>query len=182
MFSTSWIHPPTLLRLDSILSQDPLPYTKNTIISHPEVVVYGFDRYIGWEPNLCLDENGAILPPSPVQTKTQNPFGNPDQKTRTTVSLGSLLVSMVVFAAISLLLMFAARVPAIANSINDLLGISRSATEGKPDRSTHLFMLLFCYSSPLMLMLWVSLFKGLMRRRLATPRPRNSDTEPDPLA
>lgn len=136
---------------------------------------------MGSRPPFCLDENEAPLPPSPAQNKTQNPFAAPDRKPHATVSLGSLLVSMVVFAVISLLLMFAARVPAIANSINDLLGISRSAPEGKPDRSTHLFMLLFCYSSPLMLMLWVSLLRGLMRRRRSTP-PRNSDTEPDPFA
>jgi len=81
-----------------------------------------------------------------------------------------LMVAMVVFAAISLLMMFAARVPAIANSINDLLGIRRTTTPGRPDRSTHLFMLLFCYSSPLLLMLMVSLVRKLaIRSRLVAP-------------
>lgn len=92
-----------------------------------------------------------------------------------------LLVSMVVFAFVSLLLMFAARVPAISESINDVLGIQSSSTEGKPDRSTHLFMLLFCYTSPLMLMLWISLLKSLGHRRFSNPSNNDSATHSDPF-
>jgi hypothetical protein len=94
-----------------------------------------------------------------------------------------MFVSMIVFAAISLLLMFAARVPAIANSINDLIGVSRSTSTDRPDRSTHLFMLLFCYTSPLLLMLWVSLMRFLAQRIYAARIDReNSPTGTDPFA
>lgn len=79
--------------------------------------------------------------------------------------------------------MVAARVPAISESINDMLGIrSSTSSNDKPDRSAHLFMLLFCYTSPLMLMLWVSLLKGLGHRRWkssAKPIPSSSS---DPFA
>jgi hypothetical protein len=93
-----------------------------------------------------------------------------------------LLVSMIVFAMISLLLMFAARVPAIADSLNDLLGVSRTTSSDRPDRSTHLFMLLFCYTSPLMLMLWVSLLRGLVRRRSRYPSAPNTNIDSNPFA
>lgn len=120
------------------------------------------------------------MPPDPEPPSFQNPFGKPVAERQVVVGLGTLLVSMVVFAVISLLLMFAARVPAIADSVNDLLGVRRSVTEGKPDRSTHLFMLLFCYTSPLMLMLWVSLLKSLGQRRRAhrTRQPAGADVDP----
>jgi hypothetical protein len=72
------------------------------------------------------------------------------------VGLWVVFVTMIVFAAISLLMMFAARVPAVANSINDILGVARGAKPDRPDRSTHLFMLLFCYSSPVLLLICVS--------------------------
>jgi hypothetical protein len=93
-----------------------------------------------------------------------------------------LMVSMVVFAMISLLLMFAARVPAIANSLNDLLGVSRTTASDRPDRSTHLFMLLFCYTSPLMLMLWVSLLRGVVQRKSRPSPGAGSDTDSNPFA
>lgn len=105
------------------------------------------------------------LPRTSGTPKTDTPFATLEPAAGRTVGLWMLLVSMVVFAMISLLLMFAARVPAVANSINDLLGVSRPIDNGQPDRSTHLFMLLFCYTSPLMLMLWVSLLRTLVRRR-----------------
>jgi len=89
---------------------------------------------------------------------------------------------MIVFAAISLLLMFAARVPAIANSINDLLGVSRAKAPDRPDRSTHLFMLLFCYSSPLMLLLWVSLLRSLASGRRTQSSVREHPEEDNPFA
>ena len=123
------------------------------------------------------------VPPTPNPTDAQTPFASQDDRSRSTVGLWTLLISMVVFAAISFLLMFAARVPAISESINDMFGI-RSSTNGtdKPDRSAHLFMLLFCYTSPLMLMLWVSLLKGLGQRRSRQPAKSSSTNSSDPFA
>jgi hypothetical protein len=99
-----------------------------------------------------------------------------------TIGLWMLLVSMVVFAVISLLLMFAARVPAISDSLNDLLGVSRTTAGDRPDRSTHLFMLLFCYTSPLMLMLWVSLLRGIVRRRTRLSPRAEANVDSSPFA
>jgi uncharacterized protein with PQ loop repeat len=90
-----------------------------------------------------------------------DPFAN-EAPQRPVVQLWMLFVSMVVFAFMSLLIMFAARVPAIANSISDLLGVARTVKSDRPDRSTHLFMLLFCYTSPLLLMLWVGMLRSIL--------------------
>jgi phage baseplate assembly protein W len=62
-------------------------------------------------------------------------------------------------------MMFAARVPAVANSINDILGVARGAKPDRPDRSTHLFMLLFCYSSPVLLLICVSAMRKIANLR-----------------
>ncbi len=95
------------------------------------------------------------------------PFSNVDSRNGNVprVQLWMLFVSMVVFAGSSFLFMMAARVPAISNGINDLLGLPRTAATEKVDRSTHLFMLLFCYTSPLMLLLWVSVLQKFVSRR-----------------
>lgn len=121
------------------------------------------------------------MPPTPNSTQPQTPFAPKGDQSGRTVGLWMIFISMVVFAAISLLLMFAARVPAISESINDMFGIRSSSRGDKPDRSAHLFMLLFCYTSPLMLMLWVSLLKGLGQRRSKRPA-RPSSTPSDPFA
>lgn len=121
------------------------------------------------------------MPPTPNPPTHSTPFASREDRNRPTVGLWMILVSMVVFAAISLLFMFAARVPAISESVNDMLGIRSSIAEDKPDRSAHLFMLLFCYTSPLMLMLWVSLLKSIRVRRQAPPASQNSKSAPDPF-
>ena len=117
-------------------------------------------------------------PPGKSQLEKQrmkddpSPFAT-EEESRPVVQLWMLFVSMIVFAFMSLLIMFAARVPAIANSIHDVMGMPRAAKPDRPDRSTHLFMLLFCYSSPLLLMLWV----GFLRRLLIRWTPKQSRTE-----
>ncbi len=122
------------------------------------------------------------MPPTPFPNPPQTPFGSQNARSRPTVGLWTLLISIVVFAAISSLLMVAARVPAISESINDMLGIRSSSNKDKPDRSAHLFMLLFCYTSPLMLMLWVSLLKGLGHRRRKHSANPPSSSSSDPFA
>lgn len=98
---------------------------------------------------------------------------------RPTVSLWMLLVSFVVFAFLSLLIMLAAHVPAISDAVNDFLGISHTTKAGKPDRSTHLFFLLFCYASPLMLAMWVGLLHTFVTRFVVIARPFENTKEPD---
>jgi hypothetical protein len=94
-----------------------------------------------------------------------------------------LFVAMTVFAVISLLLMFAARVPAISESLHDLFGTPRSARPDLPDRSTHLFMLLFCYASPLLLMLVVSFLRAAaLRSRLVSAESDAESEASDPFA
>ena len=109
-------------------------------------------------------------------TKTfqeQTPFA-PNGSRRPVVGLWVVFVTMIVFAAISLLMMFAARVPAVANSINDILGVARGAKPDRPDRSTHLFMLLFCYSSPVLLLICVSAMRKLANLK-SLNRDRNEE-------
>ncbi len=64
---------------------------------------------------------------------------------------------MILFAFLSLGMSMAACVPLISNSVNAFLGLPQLAQPDKPDRSTHLFFLLFCYSSPLLLSLCIGL-------------------------
>lgn len=89
------------------------------------------------------------------------------------------MFSLVVFAMLSLLIMLAAQVPAVADAVNDFLGVSHTAKPGKPDRSTHLFFLLFCYASPLMLAMWVGLLHTFVTRFVVISRPFDNAREPD---
>jgi len=107
-----------------------------------------------------------------------NPFAQ-TEAVRPTVSLWMLMFSLIVFAVFSLLIMFAARVPAISDTLNDFFGIARTAKPDKPDRSTHLFFLLFCYASPLLLAMWVGLFHTFLTRFGMANRPAESSSEPD---
>lgn len=97
------------------------------------------------------------------------PFA-PQQASRATISLWMLLFSMVVFAGISLAIALGSRVPLIANGINDLFGLPQTAKSDKPDRTTHLLFLLFCYSSPLLFAMWISI---LHRLALWLQRPQS---------
>ncbi len=107
-----------------------------------------------------------------------SPFA-PSESVRPTVSLGMLMFSLVVFAMFSLLIMFAARVPAISNTLNDFFGLPPTAKPDKPDRSTHLFFLLFCYASPLLLAMWVGLFHTFASRFAKFRRSEVANEEPD---
>ena len=98
---------------------------------------------------------------------------------RPSISLWMLMFSLVVCAAFSMLIMFAARVPAISNNINDFLGVAKAAKPDKPDRSTHLFFLLFCYASPLLLATWVGLMQMFITRFVATRKFVERDDEPN---
>jgi len=98
---------------------------------------------------------------------------------RPTISLGMLIFLVIVFAAFSLVIMFAARVPLISNAVNDFFGLAHTATPDKPDRSTHLFFLLFCYASPLLLATLVGLMHLLLSRFIETSRSSDLDSEPD---
>jgi hypothetical protein len=99
----------------------------------------------------------------PESFQPSGPFA-PRQGSNVTVSLWMLLFSMVVFAGISLAIMLASRVPLIANGINEVLGLPQTAKTDKPDRTTHLIFLLFCYSSPLLFAMWISILHGLVAR------------------
>jgi len=106
-----------------------------------------------------------------------SPFAK-TEPARATVSLWMLIFSLIVFAAFSMVMMFASRVPAITNSINDFFGLPQTAKADKPDRSAHLFFLLFCYSSPLLLAMWVGLFH-VFCSRFFPAQVTNRDNEPD---
>jgi len=107
-----------------------------------------------------------------------NPFAE-TVLARPTVSLWMLLLSLIGFAAFSLLIMFASRVPAISNTVNDFLGVAQTAKPDKPDRSTHLFFLLFCYSSPLMLAMWVGLLHMFLAKFVIAKSSVETKSEPD---
>ena len=107
-----------------------------------------------------------------------SPFSQ-SESVRPTISLGMLMFSLVVFAAFSLLIMFAARVPAISNTLNDFFGLPQKVKPDKPDRSTHLFFLLFCYASPLLLAMWVGLFQSFTTRFVNVHRSEKTNAAPD---
>ncbi len=98
---------------------------------------------------------------------------------RPTVSLWMLLFSLVVCAAFSFLLMFAAHVPMISNAVNDFFGLPLTAKPGKPDRAAHLYFLLFCYASPLLLVLIVGLLHMLSSKFIVPLLPKEDRSEPD---
>ena len=98
---------------------------------------------------------------------------------RPTVSLWMLLFSLVVCAAFSLLLMFAAHVPLISNAVNDFLGLPQTAKPDKPDRGAHLYFLLFCYASPLLLVLTVGLLHMFFSRFIQPLLAESNSSEPD---
>jgi hypothetical protein len=112
------------------------------------------------------------------QTNESSPFAE-TETVRPTVSLWMLMFSLIVFAVISLLIMFASRVPLISNAVNDFFGAARASKPDKPDRSTHLFFLLFCYASPLMLAMWVGLLHAFLNRFVFAPRNVRNKAEPD---
>jgi hypothetical protein len=105
-------------------------------------------------------------PRKPFVSEPLTPTGPfaPRQGSNVTISLWMLLFSMVVFAGISLAIALASRVPLISNGINDIFGLPQTAKSDKPDRTTHLLFLLFCYSSPLLFAMWISILHGLASR------------------
>ncbi|MEI7458599.1 MAG: hypothetical protein WCK15_04270 [Pirellula sp.] len=106
------------------------------------------------------------------------PFAE-SRRSRTTISLWMLMFSMVVFAGVSMVIMLAARVPTIANSINEFFGLPQTAKQGKPDRTTHLIFLLFCYSSPLMFAMWVGILHSINVRLKHFSAAKSGQDEPD---
>lgn len=67
---------------------------------------------------------------------------------------------MTVFAGIALLLALLARVPAVSQSLSLFFGTQAPQKSDKPDRSVHLLMLLFCYASPILMILCVNLMRS----------------------
>ncbi|MFY8199664.1 MAG: hypothetical protein ACOVLE_03280 [Pirellula staleyi] len=106
------------------------------------------------------------------------PFAE-SRRSRKTISLWMLMFSMVVFAGFSMLMMLAARVPTIANSINEFFGLPQIAKQGKPDRTTHLIFLLFCYSSPLLFAMWVGILHSINVRLTNFYAAKHGQDEPD---
>ena len=117
-----------------------------------------------------------------ANTKQESgPFGE-NEKSHRTVSLRMLLFSMVVFAGVSMVIMLAARVPVIANSINEFFGLPQTAKSGKPDRATHLIFLLFCYSSPLMFAMYVGILHSIASRLKPAFHSKIEDEPDSPFA
>ena len=107
-----------------------------------------------------------------------SPFGEVSRPNKT-ISLWMLMFSLVVFAGISMVIMFAARVPIIANSINDFMGLPHTTKPDKPDRTTHLVFLLFCYSSPLLFAMWLGLLQSFFVNFISRPNVHMQSREGD---
>lgn len=139
-------------------------------------------------PRVSLFRN-ATVPPNTHGVNEGSPFQAVTNQTRT-ISISMMMFAMVLFAGFSLLLMSASRVPAIANSINDFFGLPQTAKPDKPDRSAHLFFLLFCYSSPLLFAMLVGVLHWLKRRfgermtpsTYSSPRSTSIDSSDSPFA
>lgn len=61
------------------------------------------------------------------------------------------------------MLALAIRIPSISNGFRDFFGSAGQRAEAANDRSSHLFLLLFCYSSPLLMMIWVSTLRRFIQ-------------------
>lgn len=124
----------------------------------------------------------TFLPRTQMSNSNSNlesgPFAE-SRRSRTTISLWMLMFSMVVFAGVSMVIMLAARVPTIANSINEFFGLPQTAKQGKTDRTTHLIFLLFCYSSPLMFAMWVGILHSINVRLKHFSAAKSGHDEPD---
>ncbi|MFN5273799.1 MAG: hypothetical protein ACK5E3_11350 [Planctomycetota bacterium] len=99
------------------------------------------------------------MPPRP--NSQESPFASPT-RSAPTIRLWMLFVSMTVFAGCALLLALAARIPSFSNGIKDLFGISTGQAANENSRSAHLFLLLLCYSSPLLMMIWISMLRNFI--------------------
>jgi hypothetical protein len=119
--------------------------------------------------------------PNQHSANEQNPFGGQQRNSRT-ISLTMMFCSMIFFAGVSLLMMMASRVPVLANGINEFFGWPENATSEKPDRSTHLFFLLFCYASPLLFAMWVGLLHSIIRRTLGSVKNKPATLPQSPFA
>lgn len=133
-------------------------------------------RYIVKEARFPFLRNSNRSPQEPAShtLPTNHPVESSDSTTNSTspfaldtgrrpvIQLWMLFVSMMVFAGIALLLALLARVPAVSNSLSILLGTPAAPKSDKPDRSVHLFMLLFCYASPILMIFWVSMLRSFL--------------------
>ncbi|MBU6385388.1 MAG: hypothetical protein KGS49_05580 [Planctomycetes bacterium] len=97
----------------------------------------------------------------------QSPFASV-KSTAPKVRLWMLFVSMMVIAGFSLLVALAVRIPSIAHGFRSFFGSTAPTGTSTNDRSGHLFLLLLCYSSPLLMMIWV----GMLRRFFAFQQQR----------
>jgi len=108
----------------------------------------------------------------------QSPFAQAYQA-NPTVRLWMIFVSMMVFAGFSLLVAMAIRIPGVTNGLRDLFGGPGRPAPATNDRAARLFLLLFCYSSPLLMMIWVSLLRRfiLFQQRRLDRRIRREQIE-----
>lgn len=86
---------------------------------------------------------------------------------------------MTVFAAIALLLALLARVPAVSQSLSLIFGTPAPPKSNKPDRSLHLLMLLVCYASPILMILWVNLMRAFLIQQQSELENRQRQQEID---
>ncbi|MCE2811673.1 MAG: hypothetical protein LW850_14910 [Planctomycetaceae bacterium] len=100
------------------------------------------------------------MPPRP--NSQESPFATPTESAPT-IRLWMLFVSMTVIAGCALLLAFAARIPSFSNGIRDLFGVSNGQAASENSRSAHLFLLLLCYCSPLLMMIWISTLRSFIQ-------------------
>jgi hypothetical protein len=88
-----------------------------------------------------------------------SPFRKLQPARRFQFGMGTLLISMVLFAVASLSLQFVARLPLVTNEIHAWMGSVPSKNMDGSDRFTQLLFLLFCYSTPLLtaaVLYWLS--------------------------
>ena len=102
---------------------------------------------------------------SNVQAPTANDgsAGSRTPAPRFQISLTLMLLLMVVFAFISAALAYAARVPAIQEEINILLGRDAGTVSKDSGRVAHRVFIMFTFTSPLLLACCLSMALSLMK-------------------
>ncbi len=99
-------------------------------------------------------------------------------------SLVSLLIAMAVFSVMSACLLWASRLPLVANELRIWTGTVPSTNRDGTDRGMQLMFLIFCYSTPLLMAATLNLVCVAVRavehtsRRRATLSDKQWEMEP----
>ncbi len=116
-----------------------------------------------------------------LHSAPQSPFQSDHPPGRFQFSLGSLLLVMLVFCFTSLGLYYSIKVPAIANEIYAVFGISEQASMQNNDRTAQFAFVMFCFTGPLLAAAITSLTTWFVKQYARTQVRAQTDPEDAPF-